>query len=114
MSSVPAAEEDCLFLKVEYHFVKIDFKDILYIESLGDYVKVHLADQEKQVLSLTSLKALEERLPKSKFMRVHRSYIIAVDKITAITKNSVSIGKTTINISDQYKESFSKLFNRWT
>jgi len=69
-------EDEYLFLKVEYQLVRIALNDILYIEGLKDYVKVWLKSAEKPILSLTSLKSLEEKLPSKKFMRVHRSFII--------------------------------------
>ena len=69
------ADDNYLFLKVEYQLVRIALDDILYIEGLKDYVKVHLKGLEKATLSLTSLKALEEKLPSKRFMRVHRSFI---------------------------------------
>ena len=81
-----APEEEYLFLKVEYQLVRVALADILYIEGLKDYVKVHLQSNPKPLLSLTSLKALEEKLPARRFMRVHRSYIVALDKINALTK----------------------------
>ena len=95
------ADQNYLFLKVEYQLVRIALDDILYIESLKDYVKVHLNNTGKAILSLTSLKALEEKLPPKRFMRVHRSFIVSLDKITSMTKNSVQIGKKLINIGDQ-------------
>lgn len=108
-----APEEEYLFLKVEYQLVRVAFNDILYIEGLKDYVKVHLESSPKAVLSLTSLKALEEKLPARQFMRIHRSFIVALDKIRAITRNKVQIGHTNIAVSDQYKEAFNQFLNRW-
>lgn len=107
-------EEEYLFLKVEYQLVRIAFIDILYIEGLKDYVKVHLESDTKPILSLTSLKALEEKLPTRKFMRIHRSYIVALDKISAVSRNKVQIGDTNIAVSDQYKEAFNQFLSRWT
>ncbi|MBS1525717.1 MAG: response regulator transcription factor [Bacteroidetes bacterium] len=107
------ADEQYLFLKVEYQLVRIALDDILYIEGLKDYVKVHLKTSEKALLSLTSLKALEEKLPAKRFMRVHRSFIVALDKITSMTKNSVQIGKTLITIGDQYKDAFGQFVGKW-
>jgi two-component system, LytTR family, response regulator len=107
------ADEQYLFLKVEYQLVRIALDDILYIEGLKDYVKVHLKSSEKALLSLTSLKALEEKLPSKRFMRVHRSFIVALDKITSMTKNSVQIGKTLITIGDQYKDAFGQFVGKW-
>ncbi|HWD90096.1 MAG TPA: LytTR family DNA-binding domain-containing protein [Mucilaginibacter sp.] len=108
------ADENYLFLKVEYQLVRIALDDILYIEGLKDYVKVHLKNVDKATLSLTSLKALEEKLPTKRFMRVHRSYIVALDKITSMTKNTIQIGKMNIAVGDQYKDAFSQFVGKWT
>ena len=106
--------DDYLFLKVEYQLVRIAYSDILYIEGLKDYVKVYRqSDPDRALLSLTSLKALEEKLPSKHFMRVHRSFIVALDRISAITRNSVQIGSATISVSDQYKDAFSHFISRW-
>jgi DNA-binding LytR/AlgR family response regulator len=107
------ADDNYLFLKVEYQLVRIALDDIMYIEGLKDYVKVHLKGIEKAVLSLTSLKALEEKLPSKRFMRVHRSFIVSLDKVTSMTKNSLQIGKMNITIGDQYKEAFGQFLGRW-
>jgi two-component system, LytTR family, response regulator LytT len=106
-------DDEYLFLKVEYQLVRVAYRDILYIEGLKDYVKVHLQDTPKPILSLTSLKALEEKLPAKRFMRVHRSYIVALEKINAVTKNSIQIGKETIPVSEQYKDEFGKYLSKW-
>ncbi|TLU98286.1 LytR/AlgR family response regulator transcription factor [Dyadobacter luticola] len=106
-------KDEYLFLKVEYQLVRIAYDDILYTEGLKDYVKVHLKSDPKPVLSLTSLKALEEKLPPSKFMRVHRSFIVNLDKISAVTRNTIQIAATTIPVSDQYKESFNQYLSKW-
>jgi DNA-binding LytR/AlgR family response regulator len=106
-------DDNYLFLKVEYQLVRIALDDILYIEGLKDYVKVHLKGVEKAVLSLTSLKALEEKLPSKRFMRVHRSFIVSLDKVTSMTKNSLQIGKMNIAVGDQYKEAFGQFLGKW-
>jgi DNA-binding LytR/AlgR family response regulator len=106
-------EDDYLFLKVEYQLVRVALDDILYIEGLKDYVKVHLKGVEKALLSLTSLKSLEEKLPAKRFMRVHRSFIVSLDQITSMTRNAVQIGKTNITIGDQYKEAFGQFLTKW-
>lgn len=108
-----AADDEFIFLKVEYQWVRISLKDITYIESLKDYVKVHIEDSQKALLSLISLKALEEKLPSSKFMRVHRSFIVSLDKISAISKNSIFIDKIEITVGEQYKEAFKTLVDKW-
>ncbi|MBC8153526.1 MAG: response regulator transcription factor [Bacteroidetes bacterium] len=102
-----------LFLKVEYQLVRVAFSDICYIEGLKDYVKVHLVSTPKPLLSLTSLKALEEKLPPSRFMRVHRSFIVSLEKIGAVTRNTIQIGQITIPVSDQYKDAFTRFLSRW-
>jgi len=106
-------DDDFFFLKVEYQWVRISLKDVLYIESLKDYVKVHLTDSQKTVLSLISLKALEEKLPSSRFMRINRSYIVSLDKINSISKNSIFINTTEITVGEQYKETFKIIVDRW-
>ncbi len=105
--------EDYLFLKVEYQMVRIPFRDILYIEGLKDYVKVHLAANQRPLLSLTSLKSLEEKLVAHGFMRIHRSYIINLEKIRSVTKTNVTIGEDTIPVSDQYKDDFNRYLSKW-
>lgn len=114
-SSAPAeVVDDYLFLKVEYQLVRIAYNDILYIEGLKDYVKVYRqSDPNKPLLSLTSLKSLEEKLPTRQFMRVHRSFIVALDRINAVTRNSVQIGSAVIPVSDQYKDVFGQFISRW-
>jgi DNA-binding LytR/AlgR family response regulator len=115
LPAVPVeAPDDYLFLKVEYQLVRVAYNDILYIEGLKDYVKVYRQSElTKPLLSLTSLKALEEKLPARRFMRVHRSFIVNLDHITAVTRNSIQIGATTIPVSDQYKDTFGEFINRW-
>jgi len=105
--------DEYLFLKVEYQLVRIALDDIVYIEGLKDYVKVHLKNFDKALLSLTSLKALEEKLPPKRFMRIHRSFIVSLGNITSMTKNSVYIGKRVITIGDQYKDAFAQFVGKW-
>jgi two-component system response regulator LytT len=80
---------------------------------MKDYVKVFRLSEDKPLLSLTSMKSLEEKLPENKFMRIHRSYIVSLDKIKSATKNSVQIDKITIAVTDQYKDNFMKFFQDW-
>ncbi|OOQ60056.1 LytR/AlgR family response regulator transcription factor [Mucilaginibacter pedocola] len=106
-------EDDYLFVKVEYQLVRIALSDILYLESLKDYVKIYLKSSDKAILTLSSLKALEEKLPAKRFMRVHRSYIVSLDKINSITRNALQIGKINITVGDQYKDAFGAFLSRW-
>lgn len=105
--------ENYLFLRVEYQLVRVDFDDILYIEGLKDYVKVLLASQSRPLLSLTSLRSLEEKLPTQQFMRIHRSYIVNLNRITSVGRNLVQIGEQSIPVSDAYREVFDQFMSRW-
>ncbi|HEV8285684.1 MAG TPA: LytTR family DNA-binding domain-containing protein [Chitinophagaceae bacterium] len=105
-------EPDHIFVNVEYTLVKILFSDILFIEGLKDYIKIHLASSSKPVLTKMSLKAIEEKLPVDKFIRIHKSYIVAVDKITVIKRDLINIGNLEIPVSDFYKENLQKVTNR--
>lgn len=107
-------EIDHLFVKVDYSLVRIDFKDILYIVGLKDYTKIFLRSTTKPLLSLTSLKALEEKLPMHSFMRVHRSYIVGLNQINSITRTALQIGDTTIPIGDQFKDAIRNFVDRRT
>jgi len=112
--AIPAeVDGEYIFLKVEYQLVRVAIKDIIYIEGLKDYVKVYLENTSKPILTLTSLKALELKLPLKQFMRVHRSYIVALDKIHSVTKNSINIGELSITVGEQYKEGFSAYLSKW-
>lgn len=109
----PVVEEPYLFVKADYRLVRIDLKDILYIESVKDYIKIHLISSPKPVMSLSTLKSIEEKLPASSFIRLHRSYIVAIHKIDSITKNAVHLGNVDITVGDQYKEAFKELLSKW-
>jgi two-component system response regulator LytT len=106
------SNSEFLFLKSEYKIKRINFNDILYIEGLKDYVKVYTTNDPKPVLSLTSLKTLETKLPESKFMRVHRSFIVNLDKIATIERSRIVFGKAYIPVSDQYKDKFQEYLNK--
>jgi two-component system response regulator LytT len=110
---IPETEVAYIYLKFEYQLVRIAVDDIIYVESMKDYVKVFRISEDKPLLSLTSMKSLEEKLPENKFMRIHRSYIVSLDKIKSATKNSVQIDKITIAVTDQYKDNFMKFFQDW-
>jgi DNA-binding LytR/AlgR family response regulator len=106
------ANTEFLFLKSEYKIRRINFDDILYIEGLKDYVKVYIRNDPKPILSLTSLKLLDGKLPESKFMRVHRSFIVNLNRIETIERSRIVFGKTYIPVSDQYKDKFQEFLNR--
>lgn len=107
------ASEDAstLFFKTEHRIVKVDIADIVYVEGMSEYMKIHLNSQPKPLIVLLSMKKLEERLP-SNFMRIHRSYIINLDKIVEVNKNRVIIDKDAyLPIGDLYRDTFNNYLN---
>jgi two-component system, LytTR family, response regulator LytT len=114
-NNIPArieANNEFLFLKSDYKIKRINFNDILYIEGLKEYVKVYTQNDPKPVLSLTSLKLLETKLPPEKFMRVHRSFIVNLHRIDTIARSRIIFGKTYIPIGDQYKDKFQEYLDK--
>lgn len=102
----PKEEIQSIFVKSDYKLVQIELNKILYIEGLKDYIKIHEEDSPKPILSLMSMKAMEDLLPSSRFMRVHRSYIVQKNKIRIIDRGRIVFGKNYIPVSDSYKQSF--------
>lgn len=102
----PKEEIQSIFVKSDYKLVQIKLDKILYVEGLKDYIKVYEEDAPKPILSLMSMKAMEELLPSSHFMRVHRSYIVRKDKIRIIDRGRIVFGKNYIPVSDSYKQVF--------
>ena len=99
-------EVQSIFLKADYRIVKVTISDILYVEAMSEYLKVHLKNGTKPITTLLSMKKLEERLPAS-FMRIHRSYIVNLDAIQEVNKNRVILDAgTSLPIGDLYKDSF--------
>lgn len=95
-----------LFLKSEYKIRKINFNNILYIEGLKDYIKVYHESEHHPILSINTLKSLEEKLPSDRFMRIHRSFIVNLEKIETIERGRILFGEVSIPVSDQYKDKF--------
>ena len=100
------------FVNVEYSLQKVEFADILWIEGLKDYVKINLKNSSKPIVTRMSMKALEDQLPSSKFLRIHKSYILAIAAITSIRKNSVFVGNTEFPVGDNYKDAVAALVNK--
>jgi len=104
-------DRDYLFVKSNYKIVKISLDDIIYIEGMREYVRIHLISG-KSIMPLISLRILEEQLPSGKFMRVHRSYIVNLGKITSVDHSRILFdGKVYIPVSEQYKEFFQKFLS---
>lgn len=105
-AGAPADDLRSIFVKTEYRLRQIELVRILYIEGLKDYVKIHVEDEPHPILSLMSLKSLEEQLPADRFIRVHRSYIVQPAKIRTIERNRIVFGKEYIPISENYRQAF--------
>lgn len=93
-----------IFVKTEHKIVRVDLNDILYIEGLKDYISIYTPNE--RILTLMNMKKVEELLPSKRFIRVHKSYIIAIDKIKSIEKNRIYIEEQGIPIGDTYKDEF--------
>ncbi|HZH36046.1 MAG TPA: LytTR family DNA-binding domain-containing protein [Flavisolibacter sp.] len=106
---VKIEEQGFVFVKDNGMLKRISIDDILFLEAMGDYVKVH-TPQKFHVVHAT-LKSIEEKLPASKFLRVHRSYIVAINKIDFIQEGTITIGKTTIPVADTHKANLNKRLN---
>ncbi len=105
-------EKEFLFVKSDYKQLRIKLADVLYFESLKDYIKIWLKDNPKPILTLMTLKSLEEELPKTEFMRVHRSFIVSLKNIEVIERSQIIINNQRIAVSDQYKPTFMEFVNR--
>lgn len=105
-------EAGYFFINVDYSHLKVVFSDILWIEGLKDYIKIHLKSTSKPVVARISMKSIEDQLPSSKFIRVQKSYIVSKDSITAVRKNSIFIGITEIPIGENYKDAVVALLGK--
>lgn len=105
-------EKEFLFVKSEYKQLRIKLADVLYFESLKDYIKIWLKNDPKPILTLMSLKSLEEELPEKQFMRVHRSFIVSLKNVEVIERSQIIINKQRITVSEHYKPKFLEFINR--
>jgi len=107
-----ANDTDCLFVKSEYKLIRIPLHEIKYIEGMREYVRIHTTNS-KPVLSLMSMWSLEERLPTDRFMRVHKSFIVNLQKITTIERSRIIFDKDVyIPVGEQYKDKFQEYIDR--
>lgn len=100
----PAA--DYFFVNVDYSLVKVQKSDIAWIEGLRDYIKIHLVSSPKAIMTRMSIKAIEEELTGPAFVRIHKSYLVAVSAITSVRKNSVFMQTMELPIGENYREAF--------
>ncbi len=92
------------FINVDYSLLKVVYADILWIEGLKDYIKIHLISSGIPLVARMTMKLIEEQLPAEKFIRVHKSYILSKAGVTAVRKNSIFLGTTELPIGENYKE----------
>ena len=97
------------FVNTDYSQVKIKFSDIIWIEGVRDYIKIHLKSAAKPILLRSNLKTMEDQLPPSQFVRIHKSYLVSIESITAIRKNSVFINAMELPIGETYRDIVEKL-----
>jgi len=100
-----------IFIQSEYKLTKVFVHEILYIEGLGNYIKLYLTGTSRPILSKLSMKAIGEKLPAGKYSRVHKSFIVMMDKISSVHNDSIMIGETEIPLSRFYRDEFFKLIH---
>ncbi|MFN8354286.1 MAG: LytTR family DNA-binding domain-containing protein [Spirosomataceae bacterium] len=108
-STVPSHE--FLFVNADYSLVKIRLADVTYVEGLKDYVKIHLTTSTRPVITRLTMKTMEEKLPADQFIRVHKSFIVSLDKIESIRNLKIKIGSAQIPVSEHYSEAFFKVID---
>ncbi|HWK59486.1 MAG TPA: LytTR family DNA-binding domain-containing protein [Parapedobacter sp.] len=105
-ASLPSDAVDFIFVKTEHKIQRVDLDDILYIEGLKDYISIYTADE--RIVTLQNMKKMEDILPSNRFIRVHRSYIVALDKIASIERGRIFIEDKIIPVGDTYRDGFYK------
>jgi two-component system LytT family response regulator len=103
------ALQDYFFVNVDYSLVKISIPDIVYIEGLKDYIRIHLKNPQRPVVTRMPMKTIEEQLPASAFIRIHKSYIVSIAYISAVRKSSVFIDSIELPVSDTYRDAVTAL-----
>ena len=109
-SNEPVYKRDYFFVKTEFRMQRVDFKDILFIEGMNEYLRINTT--KEKIMTLQNFKSLEESLPKDNFVRVHKSYMVAINKIDCVEKNRIKIGEKLIPVSNTYKDAFYLILNK--
>lgn len=105
-------QADSFFIKSDYKLLRIRYDDILYIEGLKDYVKIYLESVKKPILSLTSMRTVENFLPQASFLRIHRSFIVNMEKVPVMERGQIVFGDKYLPISDSYKDKVQEYINK--
>lgn len=111
-NQTPKQPEEYFFVNADYSLVKIRYADITYIEGLKDYIKIYLTTQTRPVITRMTMKSIEEKLQPMHFMRVHKSFVVNLNKIDSIRNLKISIGSTSVPVSEQYADDLLKKINR--
>ena len=101
-----AIDPGYFFVHVDYTMVKITTADIVFIEGLKDYIKIHLKSSQKPVVTRMPMKTIEEQLPSSSFLRIHKSYIVALDKVSGFSNDCVTAGSFSLPVGRSFKQKF--------
>ena len=110
-SSNEANNNDFMFIRADRRMIKVDFESIIYIESYSDYIKIHLANET--IVTRETISAVEGKLPKRKFLRIHRSYIISLKNISSFTNEEITIKNTSLTISRSYKKEVLQILEKY-
>lgn len=109
----PVQEElPYIFVPVDYSLLKISFADIIYIEGLKDYLKIHLKSSPKAVITRMGMKAIEDQLPQAQFVRIHKSYIVSLQYITAVRKTSVFLDALELPVGENHRDALNQITGR--
>jgi len=103
------ANSEYLFVSSDYSLLKVVVSEIMWVEGFKDYIKIHIRSSTRPVITRMTMKAIEEKLAGSKFIRIHKSYIVSMTAINAVRKNSIFIGNMELPVSDNYRESLGSL-----
>lgn len=109
---INAPKSNYFFVNADYSQVKVVFEDIIWVEGLGDYVKFYLKSSQHPLVIRSSLKNIENELPEGKFIRIHKSWLVAKNEITAIRKNSIFIGEKEFSVGETYRENIMELLQK--
>ncbi len=101
-----------MFIHADYSHIKVNYSDIIWVEGLKDYIKIHLKGSAKPIVARLSMKSMEDQLPPARFIRIQKSYIVSKEAITAIRKNSVFIGTNELPVGENYKEAIEALIGK--
>jgi DNA-binding LytR/AlgR family response regulator len=110
--SFTESKNNTIFVNADYSLVKIKTDEITYVEGLKDYVKIHLNSSNRPIVTRMTMKSVEEKLPSAEFFRVHKSFIVSLDKIESIRNLKIKIGNAQIPVSESYSEEFFKLIGQ--